>query len=90
MKRLLTTTLLGLASVAFLASSANAQLSNAGDYDVVLGFIATSGTGSGVNVEVDLGSINQFIDATPGEVIQLNSSTQLEVADLNGAKIRRI
>jgi hypothetical protein len=83
MTKTLTSALLSFASVALLASSANAQSTiTSVPYDVVLGFRATSGTGAAENVEVDLGSITQFYNTTPGEIIHLNSASQLAVADL--------
>jgi hypothetical protein len=83
MKRLLTTALVGLAGAALFIATANAQSTisaNAGD--VILGFYATSGTGAAYDVEVDLGSVEQFLNATPGETIQLTGPNALAEADL--------
>ena len=83
MKRLLTTALVGLAGAALYVSSANAQSTiNVSAGDLILGFFATSGTGAGLDLEVDLGNAEQYITATPGEVINLSGSTGLAVADL--------
>jgi len=89
MKKLLTTALLGLASIALIATDANAQspiVSNVGD--VILGFDATgqigtgAGTGSNLNLEVDLGNVSRFYNATPGQVINLNGTNGLALADI--------
>ena len=77
MKKLLTTTLLALASVALIATSAKATVTAAFP-DVILGFQAT-GVGSSTNLEVDLGNVSQFYNALPGSTIVL---PQLSLADL--------
>lgn len=89
MKRLLTTTLLGLASVAFIATSANAQTVNTSIGDLVLGFRVTDQAGQGgtQNLEVDLGNMLTYIDQTPGSTVSLNAtsptSNGLSVNDLS-------
>jgi hypothetical protein len=83
MKRLLTTALVGLAGAALSVSTANAQTTttaNAGD--LILGFYATSGTGAGTDLEVDLGSIANFESYAPGSIISLNGTAGLQAADL--------
>jgi hypothetical protein len=83
MKRLLTTALLGLTSAALSLSTANAQSPiNAAAGDIILGFYATSGTGAGQDLEVDLGNATKFMTATPGQVINLSGSAGLALADL--------
>ena len=83
MKKLLITALVGLSSAALSLSSANAQSQiTSVPGDVILGFYATSGSGSGVDLEVDLGSVTKFINATPGTVFNLSGSTGLALADL--------
>ena len=83
MKRLLTTALVGLAGAALSVSTANAQSKiNVSAGDLVLGFFATSGTGAGQDLEVDLGNAEKYITATPGQVINLSGSTGLALADI--------
>ena len=48
--------------------------------DLILGFRATGAPGQTSNLEVDLGSMSQFYNATPGQVIPLPG---LSVQDLN-------
>src|SRR5271165_7625965 len=81
MKKLLTTTLLALASVALIATSAHATVTAAYP-DVILGFQATGATGSNINLEVDLGNVSQFYNAAPGSTIPV---TELSLADLQQA-----
>ena len=83
MKRLLTTALVGLAGAALSVSTADAQSPiNVSAGDLVLGFFATSGTGAGQDLEVDLGNAEKYITATPGQVINLSGSTGLALADI--------
>jgi hypothetical protein len=56
--------LLAITSVALLTASAHAATISASAGDLVLGFRATGGTGSGYNLEVDLGSVKQFYAGT--------------------------
>jgi len=89
MKRLLTTTLLGLASVAFIATSAKAQTVSTNVGDLVLGFRVTdqAGTGGTQNLEVDLGNMLTFVDATAPISLNVGSPTTgtggLSVNDLS-------
>lgn len=80
MKKLLTTALLGLTSIALIATSAEAAVT-ATFPDVVLGFAATGGSGAATNLEVDLGNVSQFYNAAPGSTTTI---TQLSPADLAG------
>jgi hypothetical protein len=82
MKKLLTTALLGLASVALLAVSANAQTVTTNIGDLVLGFRVTDNTGQGAtqNLEVDLGNMSNFTSLAGGQTITLSG---LANADLN-------
>jgi len=48
--------------------------------DLILGFRATGAPGQTSNLEVDLGPMSQFYNATPGQVISLPG---LSVQDLN-------
>lgn len=50
--------------------------------DLSLDFRATGGTGAGTNLEVDLGQFSQFLDATPGQIINLSGINGLSVTDL--------
>src|SRR5271169_6544842 len=52
--------LLTLASVALLTASVQAQTVSAQQDDLILGFRATGGTGAGVNLEINLGSVSNF------------------------------
>ena len=89
MKKLLITALVGLSSVALSVSSANAQSTiTSVPADVILGFYATSGSGAGVDLEVDLGQVSKYYNAAPGTVFNLSGSTGLAVADL-ASHIRR-
>ena len=83
MKRLLTTALVGLAGAALYVSRANAQTPiTAATGDIILGFYATSGTGAGTDLEVDLGPATKFMTATPGQIFNLSGSAGLALADL--------
>jgi len=68
--------LLALASVTLLTSAVHAQTVTSSLGDVILGFRATGGTGGGVNLEVDLGSISNFYNGAnsgltlPGLAVQ--------------------
>jgi hypothetical protein len=68
--------LLALASVALLTSPVRAQTVTALQGDLILGFQATEGTGAGLNLEVDLGSVSNFYNGAnngltlPGLVVQ--------------------
>jgi hypothetical protein len=82
MKKLLTTALLGLASVALIAVSANAQTVTTNIGDMVLGFRVTDNTGQGAtqNLEVDLGNMSTFTSLAAGATVTLSG---LADADLN-------
>ena len=41
--------------------------------DLILGFRATGGTGAGTNLELDLGSISNYVNATSGSTLDLGS-----------------
>ena len=83
-KSLITIALLGFASAAIFVSTAKAQSTIAsGPGDVILGFYATSGSGTSTSVMVDLGSATQFDNATPGQIINLTGPTGLATADLS-------
>jgi len=56
--------LLALASVALLTPAVRAQTITPQLDDLILGFYATGSTGETLNVEVDLGNISQFYNAT--------------------------
>jgi hypothetical protein len=68
--------LLALGSVALLTSVVHAQTVTSPLGDLILGFRATGGTGAGLNLEVDLGSISNFYDGAnngltlPGLAVQ--------------------
>ena len=76
MKRLLTTTLLGLASVALISIDAKAVPTPAIG-DLILGFRVTdaSGQGNTQNLEVDLGNVSNFTSLTAGTTVTLNPTT---------------
>ena len=84
MKKLLTTTLLALASVALIATSAEAAVTAAFP-DVILGFAASGGSGAATNLEVDLGNVSQFYDAAPGSTITLTQLSPLDLAQIYGS-----
>src|SRR5271157_1938908 len=84
MKKLLTTTLLALASVALIATSAKAAVTAAFP-DVILGFAATGGSGAATNLEVDLGNVSQFYNAAPGSTITLTQLSPLDLAQIYGS-----
>jgi len=56
----LTTSILALAGMAIISPAAKAALTY-NDGDLILGFYATSGTGSSIDYEVDLGSAANFV-----------------------------
>jgi hypothetical protein len=71
MKKLLTTALAGLASVALIAVNANAQTVTTNIGDLVLGFRITDNAGQGAtqNLEVDLGNMSTFTSLAAGQTI---------------------
>jgi hypothetical protein len=94
MKKLVTTALLGLASVALIATDARAATLTPNVGDLILGFRITDATGQGANqnLEVDLGNIatsstlQGLLTLAPGQTISLNAlsptSGGLAVQDL--------
>ncbi len=62
---------------ALVLSSGIAQAVTTASGDLILGFRATGGQGSASNLEVDLGSLTNFINLTPGTVIDLSSRISL-------------
>jgi len=85
MKKLLPTALLALASAALIATSAEAQTVTAAFPDVILGFAATGGSGAATNLEVDLGNVSQFYNATPGSTTTLTRLSPADLAAIYGA-----
>src|ERR1017187_266711 len=77
--------LLILASVALPAPSVQAGTVSAQLDDLILGFRASGGTGGGVNLEVDLGSVSNFYNAAPGSVIPLPELASQDLIDTYGA-----
>ncbi len=77
--------LLALASVALLTPSVWAQtVSVQIEDDLIVGFRATGGTGAGVNLEVDLGSISNFYNGANSGVTLTNLAIQ-DLIDTYGA-----
>jgi hypothetical protein len=58
--------LLAVAVIALITSSAHAATVSASQGDLILGFRATGGTGAGLNLEVNLGPVSDYYNATPG------------------------
>ena len=94
MKKLVTTALLGLASVALIATNAKAATISPNVGDLILGFRINDATGQGAssNLEVDFGNIatsptlQNMLNLAPGQTINLNAATAtsggLSVQDL--------
>ena len=78
-KSLITMTLAGLAGAALSVSTANAQVQSPPG-DLILGFFATSGTGAGQELEVDIGNAASFDTTTTA--LDLTGSSALAQADL--------
>ena len=72
-------------SVTLLAPAVRAQTVSAQQGDLILGFRATGGTGAGVNLEVDLGSVSNFYNATPGSTTPLPVLSSQDLVDAYGA-----
>jgi hypothetical protein len=53
--------------------------------DLILGFRATGGQGQTVNLEVDLGNVSQFYNATPGSTIPLPALSVQDLANVYGS-----
>lgn len=77
--------LLALASVALLTLPVRAQTVSAHQGDLILGFRATGGTGAGLNLEVDLGSISNFYNAAPDSTTPLPALVTQDLVDNYGA-----
>src|SRR5579859_5354482 len=76
--------LLALASVALLTPSVRAGIVSAQQDDLILGFRATGGTGAGVNLEVDLGSVSNFYNGANDGLTLTNLVIQ-DLIDTYGA-----
>jgi PKD repeat protein len=72
------------ASAALLTPSVRAQTVSAQLGDLILGFRATGGTGAGVNLEVDLGSISNFYNGASSMLV-LSGLVAQDIADTYGA-----
>jgi len=75
MNKKITTALLVLAGVAFIGTSAPAQVASPGD--LVLAFRLTNSGGSGVNLEFDLGAITSFTSASFNQGLLANINADL-------------
>jgi PKD repeat protein len=80
---LVVVTVIGI--VALPAPSVQAGTVSAQLDDLILGFRASGGTGGGVNLEVDLGSVSNFYNAAPGSVIPLPELASQDLIDTYGA-----
>src|SRR5271157_5793059 len=76
--------LLALAGAALLTSPVRAGTVSAQVNDLVLAFYATGGTGAGVNLEVDLGSMSNFYDGANSGLTLSNLVSQ-DLIDAYGA-----
>lgn len=76
--------LLALAGGALLATAVSAAPVVANPGDLILGFRAESGMGSGFNLEVNLGSISNFYNAAPGTVFNLTGLVIQDLKDTYG------
>ena len=72
-----------LVALALTASSMSAATITAGVNDLILGFRATTGTGTANNLEVDLGNINSFTTLAASGTIDFSS--RLSATDLTAA-----
>ncbi len=77
--------LLALAGAALLTPAVHAATVSATQEDLILGFRATGGTGSGVNLEVNLGSIANFYNAAPGTTFTLPALAYQDLVETYGA-----
>ncbi|MGD1018933.1 MAG: PKD domain-containing protein [Verrucomicrobiia bacterium] len=73
-----------IGSVVLLTPSVRAQTVNAQLEDLILGFYATGGTGGGVNLEVDLGSVSNFYNGANSGLTLTNLVTE-DLIDTYGA-----
>jgi len=87
MKKLLTTTLLGLSSIALIATSAQAQTVSTSIGDLVLGFRVTDGLGLGAtqNLEVDLGNMSTYTSLAAGSTLTLGGLSVADLSSIYGA-----
>ena len=87
MKKLLTTTLLGLSSIALIATSAQAQTVSTSIGDLVLGFRVTDGLGLGAtqNLEVDLGNMSTLTSLAAGQTLTLGGLSVADLSSIYGA-----
>jgi len=76
--------LLTLASVALLAPSVRSQTVSAQQGDLILGFRAAGGTGAGVNLEVDLGSVSNFYNGA-SSMLNLSGLVTQDLINTYGA-----
>src|ERR1017187_4474569 len=76
--------LLILASVALLTPAVRAGTVSAQLDDLILGFRASGGTGAGVNLEVDLGSISNFYNGASSS-LNLSNLVIQDLIDTYGA-----
>ena len=85
MKILCKAALIAVSSLTLLGAGAQAAtLTVPTDGDVILGFLAKSGTGSAFNLEVDLGSISQFTSALPGSTLTLGELAPQDLRTIYG------
>jgi hypothetical protein len=68
-----------LTALANFATTGSAATVSAGFNDLIMGFRATGGAGAAVNLEVNLGSVSQFVSPSGGSV----TVSRLAVADLS-------
>ena len=76
--------LLALAGAALLTPSVRAGIVSAQQDDLILGFYATGGTGAGLNLEVDLGSISNFYNGA-NSGLTLSRLASQDLIDTYGA-----
>jgi hypothetical protein len=78
--------MLALAGVALLSpvGHTTAQTLTPQFDELILGFRATGGQGLTVNLEVDLGNVSQFYNATPGSTISLPALSVQDLANVYG------
>ena len=77
--------LVAVASVALLTQAVQAATITPQMGDLILGFRATANPGQTVNLEVDLGPVSQFYNATPGQVIALPILSTADISAQYGA-----
>ncbi len=78
--------LLALASIALLTSSVRAATNITAQLDdLILGFYATGSPGSAYDLEIDLGSVSQFYNATPGSMIPLHGLAVQDLINVYGS-----